>query len=125
MRWISYIVFSSYLITQTSVVEFARLYELFDHFLEHRADCSQLTLTDFFAMHYGSNAASNHSDDHSDRLPFSHPLLPQVALQAVIPTTLRCECPIFTLHSDHAAWPFRLKHQKVFIAIQSPPPCKV
>lgn len=73
-RFIGIILLSIYLISTTELKELLKFPTLIEHYFEHKAKDSDITLLDFLTLHYTGNHLENHpiDDDYKQdqKLPF-------------------------------------------------------
>lgn len=80
----------SYLSSVTEAHELFKAANLFAHFMQHLEEDSELSFTDFLAMHYGDSSSHASSAEHGNQLPFKshHNSVPLIHFMAVIPVSV-------------------------------------
>ena len=68
-KWASILFLTFYLISTTELYQLLKIPALVEHFLEHKGDDPEMTLTSFFKMHY-DNPAKDEDYQTDQKLPF-------------------------------------------------------
>lgn len=68
-KWISILLLTCYLVSTTELYQLLKIPVLIEHFLEHKGDNPETTLSSFFKMHY-DNPAQDEDYQTDQKLPF-------------------------------------------------------
>ena len=68
-KWVVYIILSSFILTNTDLIQIFRMPNLYSHFTEHNNQ-ENLSFKDFLKDHYMNKYHTDHDTDRDNSLPF-------------------------------------------------------